>query len=112
VIFDTTWSDATAMANSWVQEPTPVPFATLWDDLYTAEVRIAGDGRMEAGIDSYALRAPVPLPAGFVPVDDEPAGARPAGLEAEGGEDHPRPPWSGRRCRRRSSAPAPRHPGS
>jgi hypothetical protein len=67
VTFDTTWSDAQAIANGWVQEPTSAPFAALWDDLYTAEVRIVGTGAMEAGIDNYAMQpAPVPLPAGAV----------------------------------------------
>ncbi len=48
-------------------EPTSAPFATLWDSIYTTEVRIVGNGAMEAGIDNYAMRpAPVPLPAGVL----------------------------------------------
>ena len=45
ILFDTTWSDATAVANGWIQEPdgtlTNTPsFSGLWDDVYTSEVRI------------------------------------------------------------------------
>ena len=74
ILFDTTWSDATATANGWVKESdgtlTPTPsFAALWDDVFTSEVRIfgtplAGAGGIQAGIDNYiASVSPVPIPA-------------------------------------------------
>lgn len=71
VSFDTTWDDATAMANGWVQESngtlTATPsFSELWNNTYTSEVRILGGERMVAGIDNYraSYRTPeVPIPA-------------------------------------------------
>lgn len=66
VSFDTTWDDATALSNGWVQETSSVPFATLWDDIYTSEVRLTGTGEMVAGIDNYSIGAgipAIPLPA-------------------------------------------------
>jgi hypothetical protein len=65
--FDTTWDDATAIANGWVKEPdgtlTATPsFAGLWDDVYTSEIRLVGNGGLRAGIDNYQA-APVPVPA-------------------------------------------------
>ena len=67
VTFDTTWDDATAMANGWVKEAdgtlTPTPsFSGLWDDVYTSEVRILGGPRMVAGIDNYKASV-IPIPA-------------------------------------------------
>jgi hypothetical protein len=62
VTFDTTWSDAVAMANGWVQEEVGLSFSTLWDNVWSSEVRILGDIRMEAGIDNYNVSA-VPVPA-------------------------------------------------
>ena len=66
VTFDTTWDDATAMANGWVKEAdgtTPTPsFSGLWDDVYNSEVRILGGPRMVAGIDNY-MATYVPVPA-------------------------------------------------
>lgn len=69
VTFDTTWSDATALANGWVQETSSVPFATLWDDIYWSEVRLLGPSipGLSASIDNYSLQpAAVPLPAGLL----------------------------------------------
>ena len=67
VTFDTTWDDATAMANGWVKEAdgslTPTPsFSGLWDNVYTSEVRILGGPRMVAGIDNYKASV-IPIPA-------------------------------------------------
>jgi len=72
ILFDTTWDDATAMANGWIQEPdgtlTNTPsFSGLWDDVYTSEVRLfgtplAGTPGITAGIDNYIVSA-VPIPA-------------------------------------------------
>jgi hypothetical protein len=71
VSFDTTWDDATAIANGWVKETdgmlTATPsFSGLWDNVYTSEVRILGTSPMVAGIDNYrtSLSTPaVPVPA-------------------------------------------------
>ena len=63
ITFDTTWDDATAIANGWAKEDAAVPsFSALWDDVYTSEVRIIGGPRMVAGIDNY-MASPVPIPA-------------------------------------------------
>lgn len=66
VTFNTTWDDATAMANGWVKESdgaTPTPsFSGLWDDAWNSEVRILGGARMVAGIDNYKASF-VPVPA-------------------------------------------------
>jgi len=66
VTFDTTWDDATAMANGWRKEAdgsTPTPhFKDLWDNVYTSEVRITADPGSVAGIDNY-IASPVPVPA-------------------------------------------------
>jgi hypothetical protein len=63
VTFDTTWDDATAMANGWVKDEATVPsFATLWDDAWNSEVRIFGGPDMIAGIDNYKTSF-VPVPA-------------------------------------------------
>lgn len=67
VTFDTTWDDATALANGWVKESdgtTPTPsFSGLWDDVWNSEVRILGGPDMVAGIDNYKATAPViPIP--------------------------------------------------
>ncbi|THH37336.1 hypothetical protein E4Z66_10505 [Aliishimia ponticola] len=69
VTFDTNWDDATAMANGWVQETSSVAFSTLWDDIYTAEVRLLGPATpgLSAAIDNYSIQpAAVSLPAGIV----------------------------------------------
>lgn len=64
ISFDTTWDDATAMANGWVQETSSTSFSELWNDVYTTEVRILGSGEMVAGIDNYnANLSSVPVPA-------------------------------------------------
>lgn len=64
ISFDTTWDDATAAANGWVQEATSSSFSELWNDVYTTEVRILGRGGMVAGIDNYnASLSAVPVPA-------------------------------------------------
>ena len=67
VVFDTTWDDATAMANGWVKEPdgtTATPsFSGLWDNVYTSEVRIGATTGSVAGIDNYRTTSPVPVPA-------------------------------------------------
>ncbi|MCV3271074.1 VPLPA-CTERM sorting domain-containing protein [Roseobacter sinensis] len=68
VTFDTTWSDATAQANGWVQESASVPFATLWDDIYWSEIRLIGPSipGSSAFIDNYSVQpTAVPLPAGL-----------------------------------------------
>lgn len=72
VTFDTTWDDATAIANGWVQEDdgtTPTPsFSDLWHDVYTSEIRLLGnpdplvDPKLIAGIDNYSATV-VPVPA-------------------------------------------------
>ncbi len=66
VTFDTTWDDATAMANGWVKEAdgsiaTP-SFAGLWDNTWNSEVRILGGPDMVAGIDNY-MTSVIPVPA-------------------------------------------------
>lgn len=53
--FDPTWSDAEAMAAGWIQESTSPSFSTTMSDVYTAEVRISGEGDIEAGIDNFHL---------------------------------------------------------
>jgi hypothetical protein len=66
VTFNTTWSDAAAIANGWVQEQQSLSFSTLWDDTWNSEVRILGRTKMEAGIDNYnASVSAVPIPASF-----------------------------------------------
>lgn len=67
VTFDTTWDDATAMANGWVKESdgtlTPSPsFNALWNNVYTSEVRILASAGSVAGIDNY-MASPIPVPA-------------------------------------------------
>lgn len=66
VFFDTTWSDATAIANGWVKDTSSVgaapAFSTLWGDVFSSEVRILGGEIMSAGIDNYQTQV-VPLPA-------------------------------------------------
>lgn len=75
VTFDTTWDDATAKANGWVQEDSSVSFSTLWSDIYWSEVRLTGaaNTNLSAGIDNYSLTravsnepAPIPLPSSFL----------------------------------------------
>jgi hypothetical protein len=68
VSFDTTWDDATAMANGWVMEPgANSSFSQLWTDTWTSEVRILGTNNstnLLAGIDNYIVRtSAVPLPS-------------------------------------------------
>lgn len=64
VTFDTSWSNAEAVLNGWVQEDPGLDFAALWDDVYTSEVRILGNNQlnMVAGIDNYRASV-VPVPA-------------------------------------------------
>ncbi len=67
VTFDTTWDDATAMANGWKKESdgtlTPTPsFSELWNNVYTSEVRILASAGSVAGIDNY-MASPIPVPA-------------------------------------------------
>jgi hypothetical protein len=53
--FDPTWSDAEAIAAGWIQESASPSFSTTMSDVYTAEVRISGEGEIEAGIDNFHL---------------------------------------------------------
>lgn len=64
VTFDPFWSDATALANGWVQEDVSVSWQTLWTDVYTTEVRIhlADEASAVAHIDNFML-SPVPEPS-------------------------------------------------
>lgn len=64
VSFNPFWSDATALANGWVQEDAAVSWQTLWTDVYTTEVRIllADENSALAHIDNFVL-SPVPEPS-------------------------------------------------
>ena len=68
VIFDPAWTDAEARAAGWLTDleavsPTADPsesFALTMSDVYTAEVRLSGEGFLEAGIDNFQM---IPEPA-------------------------------------------------
>lgn len=66
VIFDTSWDDATAIANGWRKEidgTTATPhFSELWNNVYTSEVRLIAGAGAVAGIDNY-MATIVPVPA-------------------------------------------------
>ena len=53
--FDPTWSDGQAVAAGWVQEATSASFQETMANVFTAEVRILGDGALEVGIDNFQL---------------------------------------------------------
>lgn len=62
VFFNPAWSDLDARAAGWITDDdvdlTANPsasFATTMANVYTVEVRIAGDGSMIAGIDNFAV---------------------------------------------------------
>lgn len=55
VVFDPTWSDSQAMAAGWVQEATSASFRETMADVYSAEVRVLGDGALAIGIDNFLL---------------------------------------------------------
>ncbi len=70
VTFDTSWSDAEAMANGWFPDNMSVDpganpsesWMTTMSDVYTTEVRLSGEGDLLAGIDNFKLQA-IPVPA-------------------------------------------------
>ena len=62
VNFDPTWSDIEARNAGWITDHDVYPssdpsasFAATMADVYTAEVRISGEGDMLAGIDNFAV---------------------------------------------------------
>ena len=70
VNFDPTWSDLEARSAGWLTDDDVIPsadpsvaFALTMANVYTAEVRISGEGDMLAGIDNFAV---VPEPATIV----------------------------------------------
>ena len=73
VVFDPTWTDAEAYAAGWLTDveavsPTAHPsesFALTMSDVYTAEVRLSGEGFLEAGIDNFQM-IPEPATLGMV----------------------------------------------
>lgn len=70
VYFDPAWSDLDARAAGWITDDDVDPgadpsvsFALTMANVYTAEVRIAGDDSMIAGIDNFAV---IPEPASIL----------------------------------------------
>lgn len=70
VNFDPTWTDLEARNAGWITDddinPAADPsasFATTMATVYTAEVRISGEGDMLAGIDNFAV---IPEPASLL----------------------------------------------
>ena len=62
VLFNPAWSDLDARAAGWITDDDVDPgadpsasFAATMANVYTVEVRIAGDGSMIAGIDNFAV---------------------------------------------------------
>ena len=70
VTFNTSWDDATAMANGWLPDNMSISsgtnpsesWATTMSDVYTTEIRLSGEGLLIGGIDNFKLTA-VPVPA-------------------------------------------------
>ena len=70
VTFNTSWDDATAMANGWLPDNLSIDpgavasesWATTMSDVYTTEIRLSGEGLLIGGIDNFELTA-VPVPA-------------------------------------------------
>ncbi len=70
VTFDTSWTDAEAMANGWLPDSQSIslganpsqPWATTMSNVYTTEIRLSGEGYLIGGIDNFKLTA-VPVPA-------------------------------------------------
>lgn len=65
VTFDSSWTDAEAMAMGWLQESTSASFADTMADVYTTEIRLSGEGSLAAGIDNFQL-ASVPEPGSLL----------------------------------------------
>ncbi len=66
VTFDPAWSDSEAMAAGWEQESLPsVSWGQTMSDVYTTEIRISGEGFLEAGIDNYRLEV-IPEPGTLI----------------------------------------------
>ena len=72
VVFDPAWTDAEAYAAGWLTDhdvnPSSSPsesFALTMSDAYTAEVRLSGEGFLEAGIDNFQM-IPEPATLGMV----------------------------------------------
>jgi hypothetical protein len=55
VVFDPTWSDSQAIAAGWVQEASSASFSETMADVYSAEVRVLGNGALAIGIDNFLL---------------------------------------------------------
>jgi len=66
VTFDTSWSDAQAVANGWATDLASgfgsVSFAQTMHDVYTTEVRVEGTSTLLVGVDNFRLTAAVPEP--------------------------------------------------
>jgi hypothetical protein len=63
VTVDTTWSDATALANGWTQGGGSASWASTWADVsgFATDFELAGGGVTTAGIDNYGYsEAPEP----------------------------------------------------
>ena len=68
VTFDTSWSDADAMAHGWTTDLAggfgSVSWAETMTNVFTTEIRIDGTRTLLAGIDNFSLSAaPVPEPS-------------------------------------------------
>jgi hypothetical protein len=64
IAFNPNWSDANALLGGWVQEGSAPSFAATMADVYHPEVRLSGEGSLEAGIDNFVLSSnPIPEPA-------------------------------------------------
>jgi len=56
-----TWTDNEALAAGWIKESYSPSFRETLANVYTAEVRLSGEGFLEAGIDNYK-NSSVPIP--------------------------------------------------
>lgn len=69
VTFDTTWTDAQAMANGWETDMADGSGSPSWaqnmTNVYTTEIRIDGTSTLLAGIDNFSITA-VPEPSTYV----------------------------------------------
>jgi len=92
VTFDPAWSDSEAMAAGWVPDnavsPTVQPsvsWSQTMSEVFTKEIRISGEGFLEAGIDNVRLTALDTTPLTFNPTAKVTLGGSQPGSAIEGG---------------------------
>jgi hypothetical protein len=77
ITFDPTWTDAQAIANSWVSDgSSTVSFSQTMSEVYHPEIRLSGSADLTVGIDNFLRSGSIPAQMAWTKL--APAGTAPA----------------------------------